>query len=163
MTGVHHRDIGVAGWGLSHKDVTFDIIADGIHVMPQMLEFACRGKGAGKVSLISDSVAPTGTGDGEFDLWGEKISVTNGRTQNERGSIAGSVITMHDAVRQMLSLGFSMSEVSQMASANPAKLLGLEKEMGSIEIGKRADVVALDDEANIRSVFVGGEPVSIQN
>ncbi|HEY2867467.1 MAG TPA: N-acetylglucosamine-6-phosphate deacetylase [Pyrinomonadaceae bacterium] len=162
MTGVHHRDIGVAGWGLSHEDVTFDIIADGIHVAPQMLEFVCRSKGANKVSLISDSVAPTGLGDGEFDLWGEKISVKNGRTQNERGSIAGSVITLHDAVKQMLALGFTLSEVSQMASANPAKLLGLDKEMGSIEVGKCADLISLDEDGNIKSVFIGGKSVQMK-
>ena len=163
MTGMHHRDIGVAGWGLSRSGVTFDIIADGIHVAPQMLELACRIKGTDRVSLISDSVAPTGLGDGEFDVWGEKISVTNGCTRNERGSIAGSVITMRDAVKRMLSLGFSKDEVSEMASANPAKLLGLEKEIGSIQIGKSADLVAIDEDGNIKFVFIGGEPVSIQN
>ena len=161
MTGMHHRDIGVAGWGLSRSGVTFDIIADGIHVAPQMLELACRIKGEHKVSLISDSVAPTGLGDGEFELWSEKISVKNGRTLNERGSIAGSVITMHDAVKQMLALGFSMSDVSHMASANPAKLIGLDKEIGSIEIGKRADLVAMDKDGNIKFVSIGGETVKV--
>ena len=99
MTGIHHRDLGVAGWALTNKEVTFDIIADGIHVAPEILEFACRVKSSGKVSLISDSVSPTGLGDGEFEIWGEKVSVVNGKTRNERGSIAGSVITMLDAVR----------------------------------------------------------------
>lgn len=163
MTGVHHRDIGVAGWGLSHTGATFDIIADGIHVAPQMLEFACRSKGPDKVSLISDSVAPTGLGDGEYDLWGEKISVVGGRTRNERGSIAGSVITVHEAVKRMLALGFSMREVSQMASANPAKLLGLDVEMGSVKVGKRGDLVSLDADSNIKSVLIGGKPVSLEN
>jgi N-acetylglucosamine-6-phosphate deacetylase len=157
MTGVHHRDIGVAGWGLARREVGFDIIADGIHVAPKMLEFACRSKGTDKVSLISDSVAPTGRGDGEYELWGEKIAVVNGRTQNERGSIAGSVITMRDAVRQMLSLGFSTAEVAQMASTNPAKLLGFDNERGSIEIGKRADLVAIDTDGNIKFTMIGGE------
>jgi len=149
MSGIHHRDIGVAGWGLSRKGVSFDIIADGIHVAPEMLELACRSKGSDMVSLISDSVAPTGLGDGEFELWGEKVSVTGGRTQNERGSIAGSVITIHDAVKRMLHLGFSESEVAQMATANPAELLGLENERGSILEGKRADLVAIDNGGDI--------------
>jgi N-acetylglucosamine-6-phosphate deacetylase len=159
MTGVHHRDVGVAGWGLAKREVSFDIIADGIHVAPEMLEFACRAKGTDKVSLISDSVAPTGKGDGKFELWGETIAVVNGRTQNERGSIAGSVITMQDAVRRMLSLGFATAEVAQMASANPAKLLGVDREYGSIEIGKRADLVALDAVGNIQFTMIGGELV----
>jgi N-acetylglucosamine-6-phosphate deacetylase len=108
------------------------------------------------VSLISDSVAPTGLGDGDFEIWGEKISVTNGQTRNERGNIAGSVITMLDAVRLMLSLGFSVAEVSGMAGANPARLLGIEKTHGSLEAGKRADLVALDDDGNVKFVMIGG-------
>lgn len=159
MTGVHHRDIGVAGWGLAKRDVTFDIIADGIHVCQQMLKLACEAKGVEKVSLISDSVAPTGLGDGEFDLWGEKISVTNGRTRNERGSIAGSVITMHDAARRMIELGFSESDVARMASTNPATLLGLESRIGAIEVGKRADLVALDKDGSIKFTMIGGRVV----
>jgi N-acetylglucosamine-6-phosphate deacetylase len=157
MTGLHHRNVGVVGWALTKAGVTFDIIADGIHVHQKMLKFACRTKTPEHVSLISDSVAPTGLGDGEFELWGEKVSVVNGQTQNERGSIAGSVITMHDAVKRMLKLGFTRSEVSEMASLNPAKLLGAEAFCGSIEVGKRADLVALDKEGNIKFVMIGGK------
>jgi N-acetylglucosamine-6-phosphate deacetylase len=156
MSGIHHRDLGVAGWALTNKDATFDIIADGIHVAPEMLELACRSKTPERVSLISDSIAPTGAGDGEFEIWGEKISVNGGRTQNERGNIAGSVITMLDAVKTMLSLGFSETEVSKMASANPARLLGIEKTQGTIEPDKRADLVALDEKGNVKFCMVGG-------
>jgi len=156
MSGIHHRDVGVAGWGLASEGVTFDIIADGVHVAPKILSFAARSKTPDKVTLISDSVAPAGLGDGEFDIWGEKVSVSNGRTRNERGSIAGSVITMLDAVNRMRSLGFSDADVAKMASLNPARLLGLESLIGSIEVGKRADLVALDREGNVRLSIVGG-------
>lgn len=156
MTGVHHRDVGVAGWGLTNADVTFDIIADGVHVDPQVLAMACRAKSVDKVSLISDSVSPTGLGDGEFEIWGEKVSVKDRKTQNERGSIAGSVISMHDAFVRMLSLGFSMAEASKMASANPSRVLGLSDDIGSIAIGKRADLVCVDGEGKIKLVMVGG-------
>ena len=158
MTGLHHRDVGVVGWALTNPDVTFDIIADGIHVHPKMLEGACRTKGIENVSLISDSIAAAGLGDGDFEIWGEKISVTNGRTRNERGSIAGSVISMLDAVIRMRSLGFSDIDVSRMASGNPARLIGLN-DAGSVEIGKRADLVALDDSGNVRLTVVGGRVV----
>ncbi|MBK6723788.1 MAG: N-acetylglucosamine-6-phosphate deacetylase [Acidobacteria bacterium] len=158
MTGVHHREIGVAGWGLANDGVTFDIIADGVHVHPDILGVACRSKSPDKVSLISDSVAPTGLGDGEFELWGETVTVKNGRTQNERGSIAGSVCTMLDCVKTMRSIGFSELEVSQMASTNPAKLLGLE-DRGSIEIGKRADLVGLNADGKVAFTMIGGELV----
>ena len=159
MTGIHHREVGVAGWGIAKEGVTFDIIADGIHVHPDMLGVACRSKSPDKVSLISDSVAPTGLGDGEFQLWGETITVKDGRTQNERGSIAGSVIAMDDAVRTMLSIGFSQSEVAKMASTNPAKLLGIDDTRGSIDICKRADLVAMDANGNIAFTMIGGEIV----
>ena len=157
MTGVHHRETGVAGWGLNAKDVTFDIIADGVHVAPEMLKLVCEIKSPEMVSLISDSVAPTGLGDGSFEIWGEKISVIEGKTKNERGSIAGSVITLRDAVKNMLSLGFTNAEVSQMASANSAKLLGIENNYGTIEVGKRADLAAIDENENVKFVIINGK------
>ena len=156
MTGLHHREIGVVGWGLADNEITFDIIADGIHVHPKALKLAVKAKAPKNVALISDAVLPTGLGDGDFEIWGEKVSVINGETQNERGSIAGSVITMLDAVKRMLALGFTENEVSRMASANPARILGIEKTHGSIEIGKRADLVGLDKEGNIKFTMIGG-------
>lgn len=161
MTGIHHREIGVAGWALANGDATFDIIADGHHVHPKMLNLACRAKSPEKVILISDSVAPAGMGDGEYELWGERVSVVEGRTRNARGSIAGSVITMLDAVNMMISLGFSHSEAAQMASANPAALLGMQADRGRLEKGCRADLVVLDESGKVECAMVGGEMVQL--
>lgn len=161
MSGIHHRDVGVAGWALTTDGVTFDIIADGIHVAPQMLEFACRTKTPERTLLISDSVAPTGLGDGTYPLWGENIRVVDGRTQNERGSIAGSVISMADAVKLLLSLSFTFTEVSAMASLNPARLLTLDDDRGSVETGKRADVVLMTADGAVERVLIAGRDVSI--
>ncbi len=160
MTGVHHREVGVAGWALTKDEISCEIIADGIHVHPRMLEFAEKNKPSDKLLLVSDSVAPTGLGDGQFQLWGENISVKNGRTQNERGSIAGSVITLRDAAKMYLSLGVAPTQVSKMASANPARLLGLESSHGTIEVGKRADLVTLDEQGNVRLTIIGGRVVA---
>ena len=160
MTGLHHRETGVVGWALTKDDTTFDIIADGVHVTPTVLKFGVESKGTDKVSLISDSVAPTGLGDGDYQLWDEKISVVNGKTRNERGSIAGSVMTMLDAVKMMRELGFSDADVSKMASANPAKLLGIEASHGTIESSKRADLVALDENGNVQMTIIGGKVFS---
>ena len=160
MSGIHHRDVGVAGWALSKTGLTFDIIGDGVHVDPRMLELACRTKTPEQTVLISDSVAPTGQGDGEFDLWGERIAVEGGRTRNERGSIAGSVISMNDAVKMMRSLGFTNAEISKMASENPARLLGLNNR-GTIEVGKRADLIGIDESGEIRLVMIGGKMVDL--
>jgi N-acetylglucosamine-6-phosphate deacetylase len=132
-------------------------IADGIHLDPSILKLILRNKTSKRISLISDAIAATGLGDGEYQIWGETIVVENGRTRNSHGSIAGSVITMIDAARMMLSLGFSESEVAQMAALNPARLLKLDQDCGSIEAGKRADLVALDDKRRVRLTIIGGQ------
>lgn len=156
MAPLHHRAPGPVGWGLIHDEVTCDVIADGIHVDASVLKLILRSKTSERISLISDAIAPTGLGDGEYHIWDEKIVVKDGRTQNARGSIAGSVITMQDAVRMMLSLGVSELEVARMASLNPARLLGIDDDCGSIQKGKRADLVALDEVRNLRLTIVGG-------
>ena len=162
MPPLHQRAPGPVGWGLLHDDVTCDVIADGIHIDPLMLKLILRTKTAERVSLISDSIAAAGLGDGNYEIWGEGISVNNGRTQNARGSIAGSVITMLDAVRMMLSLGASEVEVARMASTNPARVLGIDQDCGSIEEGKRADLIALDQDGNVRLTIVGGRVLSLK-
>ena len=156
MPPLHHRKPGPVGWGLSRADVTCDVIADGVHLDPLMLRLLLRMKSPERLALISDAIAATGAGDGDYQIWGETISVTNGRTRNAQGSIAGSVITMLDAVRMMLSLGVSEVDVAQMASANPARLLRLDKDCGSIEVGKRADLVGLDQDGKVRLTIVNG-------
>ncbi|MGH9943295.1 MAG: N-acetylglucosamine-6-phosphate deacetylase [Pyrinomonadaceae bacterium] len=156
MSGLHHRQPGPIGWGLLRDEVTCDVIADGVHCDPLMLQLALRCKTAERLLLISDAVAPAGMGDGEFSIWGETISVKDKRTSNGRGQIAGSVISLRDAVWMMLSLGVPAPEVARMAALNPARLLGVDSECGSIEAEKRADLVALDDEGQVRLTLVGG-------
>lgn len=156
MRPLHQRDPGPVGWGLAHDGVTCDVIADGVHCDPLLLRIALRCKTSARLALISDAVAPAGLGDGEFDVWGETITVAGGRTSNSRGSIAGSVITVLDAARRMLALGASPPQVAAMAAHTPARVLGLEETCGSIEAGKRADLVALDAAGRARLTLVGG-------
>jgi N-acetylglucosamine-6-phosphate deacetylase len=156
MSPLHHRSPGPIGWGLMNDQVSCDVIADGVHLDSLMLKLVLRAKTPARVALISDAVAPAGLGDGEYSIWGETISVIQGRTRNARGNIAGSVITMRDAVRLLLSLDVGIEDVARMAASNPARLLGVEKDYGSIEEGKRADLVALDTEGNVRLTLVGG-------
>jgi N-acetylglucosamine-6-phosphate deacetylase len=157
MSPLHHRAPGPVGWGLLNDDVSLDLIADGIHLDPTMLKVLLRAATPKRLALISDAIAATGQGDGDYEIWGEKIVVENGRTRNARGSIAGSVITMLDAVKMMLSFGVSQCDVARMASLNPARLLGIDDECGSIEEGKRADLVALDDRGQVRMTVIGGQ------
>jgi N-acetylglucosamine-6-phosphate deacetylase len=156
MAPLHHRAPGPVAWGLSRDDVTCDLIADGIHLDPHMLRLLLKLKGADRLLLISDAVAAAGMGDGDYEIWGETITVKGGRTSNSRGAIAGSVITMLDAVRVVRSLNVSEVEVARMAASNPARLLGIEQECGSIEEGKRGDLVALNDAGGVSLTIVGG-------
>jgi N-acetylglucosamine-6-phosphate deacetylase len=159
MSPLHHRAPGPVGWGLLNDDVSLDLIADGVHLDPMMLKVLLHCVTPSRLALISDAIAATGQGDGDYEIWGEKITVTNGRTSNARGSIAGSVTTMLDAVKLMLSLGASECDVARMASLNPAQLLGIDPPCGSIEEGKRADLVAIDKRQNLRLTLAGGKIV----
>jgi len=159
MAPLHHRNPGPIAWGLSRDDVTVDVIADGIHLDPFMLRLLLKVKGVHGISLISDAIAAAGKGDGDYEIWGETISVKNGRTANASGSIAGSVISMLDAVRLLHSLGVSYVDLARMASSNPARLLGVDGDCGTIEVGKRADLVALDQDANVKLTLIDGRSV----
>lgn len=156
MPQLHHRSPGPVGWGISRDDVTCDIIADGIHLDPFVLKLLMKAKGVNRLALISDAIAAAGKGDGEYTIWGETISVKDSRTSNSRGSIAGSVITMLDAVQMMLSVGASEVEVARLAATNPARVVGVDRHCGTIEEGKRADLVALDQERSVRLTLIGG-------
>jgi N-acetylglucosamine-6-phosphate deacetylase len=157
MAPLHHRAPGPIAWGLSHDDVTCDVIADGIHLDRYMLRLLMKVKSSRGLALISDAIAATGKADGDYRIWGETISVKDGRTSNAAGSIAGSVISMLDAVRMMRSLGVSYVELAAIASLNLARLLGVDRECGSIEVGKRADLVAFDDAGNVKLTLIGGD------
>jgi N-acetylglucosamine-6-phosphate deacetylase len=159
MAPLHHRAPGPVAWGLLRDDVTCDLIADGVHLDPEILVLLLKMKGAERLTLISDAIAAAGSGDGSYQIWGETISVKEGRTSNARGAIAGSVISLLDAVKLMLSLGATEVEVAKMAAANPARLLGLDHDCGSIEEGKRADLVALDHSGKVSLTMVAGQRV----
>jgi N-acetylglucosamine-6-phosphate deacetylase len=157
MTGLHHRDLGVAGWALTRKGVSFDIIADGHHIAPPMVRMAIVARGTGNAVLISDSMALAGLPEGRYELWGREVEVVEGMARTPSGTISGSVITMLDAVNLCLSLGFSPQEVSTMASLNPARILGL-RNVGTIKEGYAADLVAVRDGRAVLTI-VGGEVV----
>jgi N-acetylglucosamine-6-phosphate deacetylase len=156
---LHHRRPGAVGWGLLRDEVTVDCIADFHHVNPLMLSLILKVKGASKVALISDAVKPAGLGDGDFDVWGERISVRQGKTSltgSAEGTIAGSVITQLTALRNMKSLGVPLSDVIEMACAVPARVARIDSQCGSIAVGKFADLIAVDDQLNPRLTLVGG-------
>ena len=158
MTGIHHRELGVAGWAISKQDVSCEMIADGIHVAEQILRLALLAKGSAGLMLVSDSIAPTGLGDGEFRVWGEDIVVENLKTRNVNGSIAGSVVTLADSLERMLRLGASGSDCVRMLATNQSRRLGLH-DRGEIEVGKKADLVAVDSSGQVVFVMKSGEVI----
>ncbi len=157
MAPFHQRAPGPIGWGLLRDEVTCDVIADGVHLDRHALALILKNKGAERLMLISDAIAAAGLGDGDYEIWGESISVKNGRTRNERGNIAGSVISLLDAVRMMETLGVSEVDLARLTATNSAKLLAIDGESGSIEEGKRADLVALNAERERVLVMVNGQ------
>jgi N-acetylglucosamine-6-phosphate deacetylase len=156
LAPLHHRQPGVFGWALLRRDITLDVIADGHHVDWRIIELIRRMKSPDHMALISDAIGPAGLGDGEYHVWGETIRVRDGRTQNASGAIAGSVISLWDAVRNLRQQDISLTEVINMASLIPARILGMDGMVGSIEKGKRADLVCFDEAGKIHFVVVNG-------
>jgi len=161
---LHHRKPGAVAWGLLRDDATLDCIADFHHVHPLMLRLIYQSKTADRMALISDAIMPAGLGDGEFSVWGEGITVRDGRTalarQPGESPIAGSVITMRQALKNIVDLGVPVHEAVHMASLVPARIAGIEAELGSIKEGKRAELIAFDDEFAVRLTIIAGAPAS---
>ena len=158
MPQLHHRAPGPVGWGLVSNRVSVDLIADYEHVHPDVLRLVVATKSSSRVALISDAVPAAGLGDGEFTFWGERVTVRGRRTENDRGGIAGSVITLRDAVENITRLGVPITDAVRMASLVPARILGLEA-FGAIAAGKIADCVAFHDELEPFLTVVAGRVV----
>ncbi|WP_308638702.1 N-acetylglucosamine-6-phosphate deacetylase [Paenibacillus silvisoli] len=146
MRGLHHREPGTVGAVLTDDRIYAEIIADGHHAHAAAINLLMKAKPADKVILITDAMAAAGLGDGAYNLGGLSVDVADGVARlREGGSLAGSTLTMIDAYRFVLThTGLSPAEVSRMASGNPARQLGIAEVTGSIEIGKRADLVLTD-------------------
>jgi N-acetylglucosamine-6-phosphate deacetylase len=156
---LHHRKPGAVAWGLLRDDVTIDCIADLHHLHPDMLRLLYKSKTAHRMALISDAIKPAGMGDGEFLVWGEPILVKDGRTalvrKPDEPTIAGSVITMRQALKNTVEIGVPLHQAVYMASAVPARIAGLEG-FGSIEDGMSADLISFNDDFEIGFATIGG-------
>ncbi len=145
MRGLHHRDPGVVGAIMESDQVTAELIADGIHVEPTAMKVLIRAKGAWKVAVITDAVAPAGLGDGDFQFDGRPITVRDGKATLADGTIAGSISVLDDNVRRLIAdCGVPFSEAITMATAVPARSVGLGARKGYLAGGRDADLVALD-------------------
>ena len=114
----------------------------------------------GKLILVTDAMRAKGLCDGESELGGQRVTVKNGQARLADGTLAGSVLRMNEAVRNMVEvLGLSLTEACDLATANPAALLGIDRETGSIRKGKRADFAVLDSRFAVICTVCGGEIV----
>ncbi len=154
MPPLHHRNPGPIGAG-AERHIYAQIIGDLLHLHKSVLLAAYRMFGADRLILISDSLRCTGLPDGKYESGGLEIVLKDGLARLVDGTIAGSVATVWDCVKNASSVGIPFYEAVDMASRNPADLLGLKK--GRIEVGYDADLLILDNETQISSVIIGGE------
>ncbi len=149
-----HRDPGLAGVALAREDVVVQLILDGHHVADEVAQVVWRAA-AGRVALVTDAVAPTGVGDGRFRLGIVDAEVVDGVARRADGVLAGSVLTMIEAVRNLHALGAPLGDAVAAASAVPARVVG--RELGRLAPGAPADLLILDDRLELRGVFVAGK------
>jgi len=160
MRGLHHREPGVVGAALSSPKLTVEMIADGIHLHPVVIKILLQAKGSEKVVLITDAIRATGMSEGIYDLGGQEVTVAKGQARLKDGTLAGSVLTMDKAVRNLVTkVGVSLMEAVQMATFNPAKRLGVEDRKGSLESGKDADIVILNKKLEVELTMIAGKVV----
>ena len=160
MPGIHHRRPGLLGEALLNPGVSIELIADGIHIHPAVLEIALRLKGADAVTLVSDGTRAVGMPEGQYELGGQLMTVTSGVARLPDGTIAGSACSLLQGVRTVAErLGRPLHEAVRYASLNPAASLGLADRLGSIACGKEATFVRLDGSLAVRQVWQRGSPV----
>ena len=154
---------GVMEATLFFDELTTEVIADGKHLSPELLRFAYKCKGPDRLALVTDSMRAVDMPDGDY--WfgaigtGERVRKLDGVGVTIDGSaLASGAMGMDHCVRTMhLSAGVPLPETIRMASLTPARILGVDSEIGSLEVGKRADVVILDKDLNVTQVFIHGE------
>jgi N-acetylglucosamine-6-phosphate deacetylase len=155
---LHHREPGPVAALLEDERVTVELINDGVHVHPAMLRLACAAAGPDRVALVTDAMAAAGLGDGEYTLGSMAVRVTGGVARIvEGGAIAGSTLTLDEAFRRTVrEVGLGLPEAARAASLVPARVLGLDDRIGSIDAGKDADLVVLSPDLAVEGVMKRG-------
>jgi N-acetylglucosamine-6-phosphate deacetylase len=152
MSGAHHREPGVAVFAMTNPDVCASIIADGVHVHPRVVKLAFQALGRDRAVLVTDAVAWRAGHVGSIGM-----ELRDGAPRLSDGTLAGSVVAMDQAIRVCVEAGVPLDEALTAASTTPARLLGLD-DRGTIEVGRRADLVALDGHLAVHQVWIAGEP-----
>jgi N-acetylglucosamine-6-phosphate deacetylase len=159
MRVLHHREPGTVGAVLSDDRIYAEVIADGHHVHPACIHILSKVKPKDKLLLVTDAMCATGLNEGLYELGGLKVNVKDGVARLlGADTLAGSTLTMIDAFRFCVEkVGLSIPQVSQMASGTPAATLGLTDWMGSIAIGKQADLLLVSPKLQLQTVWIKGK------
>ena len=156
MPPLLHRDPGPVG-AVLNSNATFELIADTIHIHPALFQILLNAKGKDKMVLVTDSTRAAGMEAAFWDLGGQKVTADGNSVRLADGTLAGSIIGMNKAVYNILHYtNLEIHEAIGLASINPARLIGLSKSKGSIEIGKDADIILFDDKLNVELTILEG-------
>lgn len=160
MRGMHHRDPGVAGAALLQKELKVEMIVDGVHASPEMINLAYHSTGSERTILITDSMRAKGLGEGTYTLGGQQVTVSGDEARLTDGTLAGSILPMNIAVKNMMNYTqCSWSDIVKMTSENAAKELQIFERKGSLSVGKDADITVLTEEYDVLMTFCRGELV----
>lgn len=160
MRSLQQREPGAVGALLLAKSVMAEIIVDGHHLHPAICELALQMKGVERLVLVSDAMRAKCMGDGHYDLGGQDVTVSGDKALLKNGTIAGSVLSIPKAIRNMLQFtDCELKDAITMASENPARQLKLFKNKGSIDVGKDADLVVLSNQLEVMLTMRDGEVV----
>jgi N-acetylglucosamine-6-phosphate deacetylase len=162
MLPLEHRAPGAAGALLTDTRSTIEVIADGIHVHPAVLRLVLRARAPSVVALVTDAISAAGLDDGDFEFVGRRVRVRDGAVRLEDGTLAGSVLTMDQAVRNAVNLvGLTWSDAIRMATLTPSTIAGVAARKGRLKQGGNADLVVLDDRGNVRQTWRAGQVVYV--
>lgn len=159
MTPLHHREPGVVG-AIFRTDITCELIADKIHVHPAIFQLLTDIKGKDNIVLITDSMRAGCMKEGIYELGGQKVIVKDGSARLENNTLAGSILTLNKAVKNILeNTTLNIQDAVKLASLNPARVMGIDDRKGSIKIRKDADITVFDEDMNVYLTVVEGNIV----
>jgi len=158
MSPLMHREPGMVGATLTLDKIYGEIICDLVHLHPASVNLAYKAKGADGIVLVTDSAAPAGLPDGDYMLGEIPITKMDGVARTPEGSLASSSIGLIDCVKNMHRVvGVPLTEAVKMATETAAKAVGIFDTVGSLDINKNADIIAIDQDFNVKFVMVGGQ------